>query len=859
MSAMLHCPHGHRLSPTDTACPVCGTLPQPEPVPLPSEPTAPTVPGYDILGVLGRGGMGVVYKARQAGLNRLVALKMIRDSALAGPEERTRFRHEAEAVAQLQHPNIVQIHEVGAHHGLPFFSLEFVPGGSLAESLRGTPQPPRAAAQTVETLARAVHAAHQHGIVHRDLKPANVLLAEDGAPKISDFGLAKRIEGEPGALATGGLTATGAVVGTPSYMAPEQAGGKSTGRVIGPAADVYALGAILYEMLTGRPPFLAETTLDTLQQVLGQEPVPPRQLQPKVPRDLETVCLKCLQKEPGQRYVSALELAEDLGRFLAGQPIWARPVSPWLRLAKWARRRPAVAALVAVSVLSALALTAGGLVYNAWLRQAVQRAETKEAEARREHALAVERYRDASDTLEQILKRLEGKHRADAPTLKELRQALLQDNLAFYQKVVKQADDPDPAVRLDTAQAYRNLAAIQQELGQPGPAVENLRRSLALLEALPPEYGNKKDALFALGNCHTRLGAEEWGAGRLEEAKRHYLTARDLFERVVREYPDFPEQRYNLAATEDNLGSLMGVTNQPVEPHYRRAIDLRKALVHDYPNVLVYQRGLAETYQNLGVYYMSNHRPADAAACYREAEALLRPLTEKYPEEAELALALAATYVNWSYLSRPTGGDAAALEQLDRAVGLADAVLKAEPRDASARDQALKAHARRAEFYQGSKRWAEAVKDLERALEVDDTPQRWIREVLRAQALAEAGDHVRAVAAVGELEDSPRLPVQVLPNLAVVCVRSMGLARADTRLPAAEREALAERYAVRAVALLRKVEAQGGFNNWGAFLSLRTDPALQPLQRRADFQKLLEDNFQKLMQGKSPKPPPGGR
>jgi tRNA A-37 threonylcarbamoyl transferase component Bud32 len=339
------------MSAAEPVCPLCGTGPHPEPVPLLSDPVLPAVAGYEVLGELGRGAMGVVYKARQTSLNRIVALKMIRDSGLAGPEGQARFRAEAEAVAQLQHANIVQIHEVGEHHGLPFFSLEFVPGGSLAEQLRGIPRPALSAAQTVEILARAVHAAHQKGIVHRDLKPANVLLTAEGTPKVSDFGLARRLEG--GAA----LTQTGAILGTPCYMAPEQAEGKS-GRV-GPAADVYALGAILYELLVGRPPFLGETALDILQQVLGQEPVAPRLWQPQVPRDLETVCLKCLEKDPTKRYASALELADDLRRFLRSEPVRARPIGVGGRLLRWSRRQPAAAALAAVSLAVVTAAVVG--------------------------------------------------------------------------------------------------------------------------------------------------------------------------------------------------------------------------------------------------------------------------------------------------------------------------------------------------------------------------------------------------------------------------------------------------------------------------------------------------------------------
>jgi len=255
--------------------------------------------------------MGVVYKARHLRLNRVVALKMILSGAHAGATHLARFQTEAQAVARLQHPNIVQVHEVGEHDGKPFFSLEFCEGGSLDRKLAGHPLPPQQAAQLVETLARGMHAAHQANVIHRDLKPANVLLAADGTPKITDFGLAKKLD-------EAGQTQTGEIMGTPSYMAPEQAQGK---RDVGPAADIYALGAILYELLTGRPPFRAATHMDTLLQVVSDDPAPPRQLNPGVPRDLEAVCLNCLEKDPRRRYLDAAALAADLASFQAGEPV----------------------------------------------------------------------------------------------------------------------------------------------------------------------------------------------------------------------------------------------------------------------------------------------------------------------------------------------------------------------------------------------------------------------------------------------------------------------------------------------------------------------------------------------------------
>ncbi len=298
--------------------------------------------------------MGVVYQARQANLGRIVALKMILSGVHAGEGDLTRFRTEAEAIARLQHPNIVQIHEIGEHGGLPYFSLELCAGGSLEKKLSGTPLPQKEAATLVETLTRAMHAAHEKGVIHRDLKPANVLLLADGTPKVTDFGLAKKLD-------EAGQTASGSVMGTPSYMAPEQAGGKS--KEIGPACDTYALGAILYECLTGRPPFKGPTAMDTILQVVADEPVPVRQLQPQVAADVETICLKCLQKEAGRRYESADSLADDLRRFVEGRPILARPVGRIEGAVKWVQRNPVPAGAVAAVTVALVLGTAVSTLY----------------------------------------------------------------------------------------------------------------------------------------------------------------------------------------------------------------------------------------------------------------------------------------------------------------------------------------------------------------------------------------------------------------------------------------------------------------------------------------------------------------
>jgi tRNA A-37 threonylcarbamoyl transferase component Bud32 len=326
----------------------------------PSSRIGVDVPGYEILAEIGRGGMGVVYKARHIRLDRVVALKMILAGAHASDDQIARFLIEARAVAQIQHPGIVQIYEDGELDGLPYISLEFVPGGSLAQFISGKPQAPRVAATMVIALCRAVAEAHARGIIHRDLKPANVLLTLDSLPKITDFGLAKQLEGDSQ------QTQSGAIMGTPSYMSPEQAWGHT--REIGPLSDQYALGAMLYEMIVGRPPFQGATPLETLELVRNQEPVPPTRLQPRTPTDLETICLKALQKDTAKRFPDVVAMAEDLRRFLDGEPIVARPVSAPERLWRWCTRNPRVAGLAAAVVLMGIAITAGSAAFAVSLR-----------------------------------------------------------------------------------------------------------------------------------------------------------------------------------------------------------------------------------------------------------------------------------------------------------------------------------------------------------------------------------------------------------------------------------------------------------------------------------------------------------
>jgi eukaryotic-like serine/threonine-protein kinase len=395
----------------------------------------PSVPGYEVLGELGRGGMGIVYKARQTKLNRLVALKMVIAGAHASPEQLSRFSTEAEAVASLQHANIVQIYEVGEYAGLPFFSLEYVDGGTLTNRIDGKPRPPREAAETLALLAAAMAAAHRCGIIHRDLKPANVLLTRDGQPKITDFGLAKRLEDDSS------QTKSGTLMGSPSYMSPEQARGDT--REVGTLSDLYSLGAILYELLTGRPPFVGPTVIETIMLVRQQEPVPPTRLQPRCPRDLETICLKCLQKEPSQRYANCQILADDLHHFLAGEPIKARPVG-WIEHTwRWMRRNPRVAGLSAcVGVLLLAVIIAMSMIVVRQSREREALAKTQEiAGERLEQAtrrIAAGNYHQAQDILQWSDPLLNHEDLADARLRLETLRAQV-DGFAEFHKLLDNA------------------------------------------------------------------------------------------------------------------------------------------------------------------------------------------------------------------------------------------------------------------------------------------------------------------------------------------------------------------------------------------------------------------------------------
>ena len=624
-------------------------------------------PGYELLEELGRGGMAIVFKARQQSLNRLVALKMILAGQFATEQALARFRQEAQAVAQLQHSGIVQIHEVGEHHGLPFLSLEFVPGGTLQNWLNGRPLPVETAARLIESLARTMYFAHERGVIHRDLKPANVLLSiapgshdshptvalndlpNDSStdsmlplPKISDFGLARLINDESE------LTTTGQVIGTPSYMAPEQAGQANDSA--GPAPDIYSLGAILYETLTGRPPFQAATILQTLEQVRDQEPVPPRQLQPRLPVDLETICLKCLEKSPTRRYPTALALADDLARFLNHEPIAARPSGMIERSRKWIHRRPVVAALLALIGV----LTIGG--WGAILREAgrtsleARRANQNESTARRERDQAEKERRIAETERENGR---EAQARAEANFLKatevvtkfselgnqlqnEARQQqtssrIFDAALEFYENVLVEHGD-DPLVRFQAASAFLRAGEIREILGQQDRSTVLIDRAVELIEGLIAEdnsVANRRQLAIAL-----RLQATN---ARhfvdLKKAEPAYRQALTVLESLVRDNPDDVTDATHRGKVRVSFGVMLKATDRIEESLtlHREAIDILRSVVARWPMEDACQIELANALNAYGsaLWYVS--RIPEAEPLYRESFELSRTLLARLP------------------------------------------------------------------------------------------------------------------------------------------------------------------------------------------------------------------------------------
>jgi tetratricopeptide (TPR) repeat protein len=690
----------------------------------------PAIEGLEWLGEIGRGSMGVVYKARDMALSRIVAIKTIAQGQHAAPEQRNRFQAEARAVARLRHANIIAIYRIGEHDSQPYLSLEYAEGGDLDRLLTEKPMAPREAAELTETLAQAMQVVHEAGIVHRDLKPRNVLITSDGVLKISDFGLAKLLD--VGAE----CTASGQVIGTPSYMAPEQADGQP--KKIGPAADIYALGAILYKALTGRAPFLGDSALETLKLLSTTEVARPAELRPGLPKDLETICLKCLQKEPSKRYASALDLADDLRRFLDGRPIAARPVGSTERFFRWCRRNPKLAAawmLVAATVLGAISVYLG-LTYrhNRALRAEVRRTEDKATEAHLS-------YLEACSAMHAMLRRLDDRQLDGVPEVLKLRRGLLEAFLSFFDRMLAQTGTNDPVVRADAARAASELSVVQGELGHPDEAEKLARRAVELLEKLRKEGLDDRDLVITQSFALMRLGSYLVTLGRPAEAIAYSQESVDVLDALVSRGPPDMVLEDQRALCHQNHGNSLLALNKALEAidQYQAAIRIREGFApRKFPGLT--QR-LAQCYINVGHVRAGRGEQALAEQAFLQAERLLLSQSPDVRQPGEtLEMALGTLYVNWSGMLQDSKSSEEAIKKADLGITPMERHFRLEPNDAGARRICLGLHGNKAYALASQGKHAEAGREWARVIELCDGKVPPAYHVRIAIELAQAGE-----------------------------------------------------------------------------------------------------------------------
>lgn len=639
---------------------------------------------YQIIDTIAKGGMGIVYKARQRKLNRVVAIKMILAGQFADDTDVDRFYAEAAAAGALQHPNIVGIHEVGEVNGQHFFSMDYVDGDSLSALVREHPLLPPEAAQYVKTIAETMQFAHEQGIVHRDLKPSNVLVDKQSRPLITDFGLAKSVS------AQSQLTMSGAIVGTPSYMPPEQAKGES--ERVGPRSDIYSTGAILYELVTGHPPFRAATPFETIRQVIDTDPISPRMVNPSVPKDLETICLKCLQKEPANRYQTSQELADELGRFLRGEPIIARPIGRIARIWRWCQRNPVPATAIAASVL--------------FLMIAVISSTVGLVQTRRALAVSEASFRAQMSAVNDLMTRVSENTLLNQPGLQPLRKDLLERALAYYERFAQERAN-DPAVQDELAAAYFRIGAIteaiesadkalthyqtaktmQEKLLQQRPkdparldALGTTLNALGTLKVRQQQYDSAQQEFTAalatreqlvtaepdnveyqrlLGNTHMNIGLAYYNAGKSARARKELLEAQRIHLQALRREPRNLKLRRDVGKGYYNLGNVNWFDQQTAqaEKDFQSAVQTFDSLIKDQPNDLENNNLHAICLRFLGDIH-ADDAPDIARQRYGEAIERLDRLVSKNPDVLEYQLALAGVWMNVGILESSHGKSA---------------------------------------------------------------------------------------------------------------------------------------------------------------------------------------------------------
>ena len=585
--------------------------------------------GYELLGAHARGGTAVVHKARHRRLNRLAAIKTIGVGRQVSPLDLERFRNEAETLGSLSHPNIVPVYEVAEHDGRLFLFMPYLEGGSLADNIASYRDDPRKTAKLVATVARAIDHAHRHGILHRDMKPSNILLDRSGQPHVSDFGLALRLDMDSD------LTVTGAIVGTPSFMAPEQAQGRRS--ALTTSTDVHGLSAVLYTLLTGQPPFRGETTLDTIEMVRNTAPTSPRMLNPRLDRDLDTICLKCLEKEPQARYGSALALADDLERWLAGEPIAARPISPMAVGWRWARRNPLVASLITSVAALFVAGIFGVLISNFVL-------ERKNAEVIRQRDIARTQQRLARQAVDTFFTNQVENWLRFKPAMEEKQVELLDAALRYYEEIAR-ADDSDPTARDDVARAALRMGNIRVLLNRIDMAESAFGRAIAVCESrirtepiATSTHAIKVEALIDLANAHRKRMDKDGD----QKAERLHRQAIELCQAAA-EQPENAEFRYLMARAYSGLANILHTNgDKHAVECAQHAVDLSAELCSRFPREPKYLEHLGVSQLQLGRILYLTGRQKDAFPHLQSARATYDQLLTASPSDPEYRGAQAA-------------------------------------------------------------------------------------------------------------------------------------------------------------------------------------------------------------------------
>jgi tetratricopeptide (TPR) repeat protein/tRNA A-37 threonylcarbamoyl transferase component Bud32 len=609
--------------------------------PLSEQPAGQSFGDYEILEELARGGMGVVYRARHRKLDRIVALKMLRSGKDTAPADLQRFHNEAEAIASLDHPNIVPIYDVGEHEGRLFYSMKLMEGGPLSRHLGRFHANPREAARMLIPLARAIHYAHQHGILHRDLKPSNILLNSEGSPHVTDFGLLKRL----GAADTE-LTRSGELVGTPGYMAPEQASGR--GKSVTTASDVYGLGTILYGMLTARPPFSGDDLLDVLERVRKENPDPPTKINPLVDRDLELICLKCLEKEPQRRYPSALALADELQRYVEGRSlVLTRPIGTPERLWRWCRRNRALAALIGAVTLSILLVATVSVIAAISLKLANER--------ERQSRIRAEENRDvALEAVNTFFTRVSENRQLRARGLEKFREDLLRQARTLTERLVRIQTD-DARLQAELGNAYLGLGQITEVLGSRDDAKRLYHEAEQIFARLARESPREPGFQDGLGRALHQQGNLHQYAGRSADAVALYQQALSLREGLTRSHPENHGYQEQLQETVFQIGRLYQLTEvlPQAQSVYEKLLPIAEERHRDHPQDPRYQNALAKVYHNLGDLYLDapwsdvtsrRDNLVAALANFKKALALGEQALKLQPDEAGYQDTLAQTW-----------------------------------------------------------------------------------------------------------------------------------------------------------------------------------------------------------------------